>query len=575
MRNLFGFDSEYFDKYSGLSNFEKWKKFVSKSNVDMVLNRFTPFTKSKALKAPTTTVVSIDGTDIDGVDAPIAFHKYGKENKIYVNNNKVDKRLAKFAPEEQEAEFKRMMRGAYVARGDIESINNRTNIDNGSTRMHDLVKGVDDHGMTEDKLYLLQDIHRQILLAGQMIQQGCHVSDSAMEPLSTMAADDGLLSLSHTLATGVSSGNAWADNMKKRISECGKQRSEYNKWADEVNAKMQSDFGAINQQDMDDSEYKDVLDENLPLTPKYYVTTKPDKDNSDGKEACKVGNGKMEYNEEPQFVEPGNKNDTEFEETNDTLTQEDIDTVTQNYFFRDNEKVNNPVAWAKRDADMSRLAEALYESLVGKIGKRNSQSPAKRLNPRAIANDMNDNIYQSKVPLGGKKLDINLILDTSGSMSGYHIDDGVDIINCINKLALRGVITGNLMLTASGASSIIKLPVNDDLLPLISAHNGGEGYKHTIGLRWKELQQADYNVAITDGMLTDGHIDMTEMTKAGIDIVGLYTVRDATKNGVLRYSGSLKRWFTNSAVRKNAEEAIYYLIDNAILNYDMNPRNVA
>ena len=96
-----------------------------------------------------------------------------------------------------------------------------------------------------------------------------------------------------------------------------------------------------------------------------------------------------------------------------------------------------------------------------------------------------------------------------------------------------------------------------------------------MGLRWRELQAADYNVAITDGMLTDGHIDMKEMSKAGIDVVGLYTVHDAAKNQVLRYSGSLKRWFTNSAVRKNAEEAIYYLIDNAILNYDMNPRNVA
>jgi len=68
---------------------------------------------------------------------------------------------------------------------------------------------------------------------------------------------------------------------------------------------------------------------------------------------------------------------------------------------------------------------------------------------------------------------------------------------------------------------------------------------------------------------------MKEMQKAGIDVVGLYSVRSADGNQVTAYSGSLKRWFSNSAVRKNAEEMIYYLIDNSILNYEMNPRNVA
>ena len=572
MKNLFGFDGEYFDKYSGLSNFERWKKFVSKSNVDMVLNHFTPFTKAKALKSPTSTIVSVDGTDIEGVYAPIAFHNYGRENKIYVNNNKVDQRLAKFLPEDQEQEFKRMMKGAYVARSDISSLDNRTDVyANGNDLMRETMAKVS--SSEKLKLNALSDIHRQILLMGQMIQQGCHVSDSSMPPLSTEGANDNLMSLNHRLSTGVSSGNTWADDMHDEIYSMSKQRSAYNNWADRINDKMIKDFECDNQQKIDIEEVASALNPELPLTRKYYIVIQPKNEGENGKEACKVGNGQMKYNEEPQFVEPTKKNDSTFTETNDTLTTEDLTINTKKSFFKDNNKSRDPKGWAKRDEDMSLLAEALYESLAGKIGKRNSQSPAKRLNARAIANDMNDNIYQSQVPLGGKKIDINLILDTSGSMHGYHIADGVDIINCINKLAMRGVVTGNLMLTASVASAMIRLPVNPDLLPLISAHNGGEGYKHTMGLRWKELQTSDYNVAITDGMLTDGHIDMNMMSKAGIDVVGLYTIRDATKNSVLKYSGSLKRWFTNSAVRKNAEEAIYYLIDNAILNYDMNPRS--
>lgn len=235
MKNLFGFDGSYFDKYSGLSNFEKWKKFVSKSNVDMVLNRFSPFSKTKGLKAPTSTVVSIDGTNIDGVNAPIAFHKHGKENKIYVNNNMVDERLSKFAPEHQEDEFKRMMRGAYVARADIDSLNNRTDpLRSGNDRMQDVYNGTESHGMTREKLDLLAEVHRQILLAGQMIQYGCHDTNSDMEPLSPEATKDSLLALNHRLATGVSSGNTFADEAAKEIASMGRKRGEYNKWSDKI-----------------------------------------------------------------------------------------------------------------------------------------------------------------------------------------------------------------------------------------------------------------------------------------------------------------------------------------------------
>jgi len=571
MKNLFGFNPQYFDKYAGMSSHEKQRKWVSKANVDMVLNRFTPFTKSKNLKAPTQTIVSVGGTNIEGVDAPIAFHKHGKENKIYVNNAKVDERLSKFDIEDQEDEFKRMMKAAYVGRADIEAINNRTHPDDGGTVMNDLNHGVDDHGMTTPKMQMMCDIHRQILVMGQSIMHGCHSYDGTSE-LSELAAKDGVMSLAYSLSSGKKTGYKWSDDMYDKIHSIGKVRGDYNKWADKVLGKIKADFGTVNQQDMDESEFAAVLNTDAPLTNKYYYSVKPEKnDSEDGRSACSVGNGKMEYNEEPQFVEPDKKNDVKFEDANDTLTMDDMTTNTKDYFFRNPAKTADSDDWKNRDARMERLSEALYESLVGKIGKRNSQNPAKRLNTRALASDMSDNIYRSKVPLGGKHLNINLILDTSGSMSGYHITDAVDVINCINKLALRGVIEGNLMLTASGASAMVKLPINDDLLPLISAHNGGEGYKHTIGLRWKELKAADYNVALTDGMLTDGHIDQTEMKREGIEIVGLYSVRTENKAELTRFVGSLDRWFTKSAVKENAEEMIYWLIDNAILSYDQNP----
>ena len=485
-------------------------------------------------------------------------------------------KLKDISPEDRFNKFNTMMKGAYVARGDISTLNTRTKADQYSIEMQEALNS-SSIGLSEGKINSLREIERQLCLTGQLIQHGVHTVSNVTK-LSPLATKEDVLCLAHSLATGESTPNVWATHMIDDINNMGKSRSSYNVWADEIHKKILDDYNTINQQDMQENEFSDVINTRLPITNKYFRPVSPKDEKGHGKEACKVGDGKMEYNEEPVFAENERADsDESFKETNDTLELEDMSSVTKSKFFLDDNKKSEPEKWAKRDANMERLAEALYETLVGRIGKRNSNNPSKRLNMRAITSGSIDNIYRSTVPLGGKHLNINLILDTSGSMYGSYINDGVDVINCINKLAQRGVISGNLMLSASGGSAMIRLPVNDDLLPRISAHNGGEGFRHTMGLRWKELKEADYNVAITDGMLTDGYIDMKEMGKEGIEIVGLYSNRNLkdNKSEALKYSGSLKRWFSNSAVRSSAEEMVYYLIDNSILSYDANPRRTA
>ena len=124
---------------------------------------------------------------------------------------------------------------------------------------------------------------------------------------------------------------------------------------------------------------------------------------------------------------------------------------------------------------------------------------------------------------------------------------------------------------------MLALPISPELLPQIAAHNGGEGFRHTFAIRWKELKEADYNVALTDGHLTDGHIDKSDMHKEGIYVTGLYSVPSLSSNkkDSASYTNRLNAWFSKSAVRSSAEELIYYMIDQAILNYDMNPRSAA
>jgi len=573
--NLFGdIDHGYVDRYAGMGVNQRYKKLISKSNVDMVLNKFTPFTKTKNLKSNTSTNLSVEGTNIEGIESPVAYHGVNKSNKIYVNSLAMEEHLEALPADERDDRFKTLMKGAYVARADRDSIIKRCDISTMGAKARDVMNRStpSDPDFPPAKVRIAREMLRQTLVAAQQIIQGCHVPSGTAEVL-PMTND--FMDLCTSITNGTTPGSTWAQSMKDRLTTMSKKRSDYNTWADSLGSQLAIDFGDLVYRHNTVEYLAGMLDKQSSVTNRYYNIVKEPYE-KDSSEASKVGHGKIKAYDDPDFVDKPKANDEDFKKENDTLELDDMSETTKAYFFDTYRKLDMN-EWSKRDMKMTTLADALYDTLAGRIGTHVSQNPSKRLNTRALVSELSDNIYKSKVPLGGKHLELNLILDTSGSMGGYHIEDAIDVINCINKLALRGVISGNLMLSASGASAIMKLPINPSLLPKLSAHNGGEGFRHTMGLRWKELQHADYNVALTDGMLTDGHIDQKDMKAQGIEVIGLYTQRSIKKNPklALSYTNGLNEWFTKSAVRGDASELIYYLIDNACLNFDMSPRNVA
>lgn len=565
MKDLFGWGSGYVDRYAGLGNMEKYRKLVSKANVGMVLGRFSPFNKAKNVKASTKTIISYDGTNIQDTHGPIDFHPKG--NKIYVNNDAMTKYLEKFDEREREYEFINMMKRAYIARSEKESIESRFI----KSMNNDMLDDIYDKTTEERKMSAkgMVEVQRQVAIAAQCLIHGIPiVSDSSVRSDAALMHS---MDLAHALLSGKEPSSAWGEKMMKDLRAMGKTRGDYNAWMDAFKSACSIDSAGPLYEDTSYKAYEELLSDDIPLTRLYSASPKENNADCQGKSSCEVGNGRMEYNKEPVFAESEKKEDKTYTPTNDILKYDEISETHQMYFFADTPDVGQRSNWKHRDQKMSVLADALYESLVGKLGQNKSQSPAKRLNTKALVSDISDNIYISRQQLGGKHLTVNLILDTSGSMSGTYIEDGTDIINCFNKLAERGVIDGNLMLSCSGASAMMKLPIDPSLVSKLSAHNGGEGFKHTMAIRWQELKNADFNVAITDGQLTDGHIDKEEFAKNGISITGLYVHRGINndKAQVQKYTGSLSNWFDKSAVRSSTEEAIYYLIDNAILNYDM------
>ena len=213
---------------------------------------------------------------------------------------------------------------------------------------------------------------------------------------------------------------------------------------------------------------------------------------------------------------------------------------------------------------MEKLADELYESLKGRMGRLAGLMPSKRLSKRNIASGLTDKIYMSTTEEKGKYLNVNVIIDTSGSMSGQYIRDAKEVTYVMNILAERGIFKGNVILTGSSAHALIPMPMPRDRVNYIAANGGGEGIRECFRKFKPEMKQADFNICLTDGMLSDGHIDKEEMTRQNISITGGYV--NGTKETILEFTGSLNRWFHKSFVRPTTKELVLALVAQGVLH---------
>ena len=540
---LFNFglqEATYVDKFASFSQFDKFRKMNTRSNVNMIVDRFVPFTKAKNLKQPTKTIISVDETDIKGTSGAITMSvdDHGKNRNVVVNNDTLSFVMEDKVKREKEMEyFEGQMRYAY---GSFSALSRCTSL----TQQY--IKDLDDGNISET---YMETIEMAFNVANA-------VNNKYMPDIKNQYKDPILATVDTELGMFIDA--AINDDESNDLYKVAKKSGRSGKdWAG-IEAKLMQ---RINE----DISSKAALTcasqpEILPSLKVFKGGEPQPQDYNTGKEACSVGNGSVDYDESPSFSEAPTQKDNKFEMSNDTLDSPQKTENEDRYFF--NRRAHEDDLGLDK---LDHLVDALYESLSGRLGKKKSQSPSRRLNNRAISSDISDNIYVAKNPIDGKNLHVNLIVDTSGSMSGHYIDDAVKIVHVFNELAYRGVVKGNIMLSSSAASGMWKFPMDRRLVPKIAAHNSGEGFKHTMAIRWREMQQADVNFALTDGQLTDGHISLEDFEDIGIEVTGMHVIRGAKGEDLIRYNGGLKRWFSGSVVRSSAEECIYTIVDQGLL----------
>ena len=546
--DLFSFglqEAQYVDRFASFSNFDRFRKMNVKANVNMIVDGFTPFSAAKRLKTPTKTIVSIDDTNIDETEGGVTLscNSSGKSKTVIINNRDLAVELENVHEHKHFDYVEQNIKYAYGA------FSNQTRV---SAFLSSFTKDHADGNISDEYMQNIETAHNLMkavthdyvpdfsdTIIGYDSQAKCvpanEIDKFILHALNGVPV--GEKSLIHDVVSVSNKSSAAFADCEKALHDV---------ILDDLIAKI-----ATNDCNADAG--------TLPVLRVFNAHDKQPEEEDNGKEACSVGNGQVSYDESPSFSEAPTQKDNSFDLTNDTLDEQSTSNEDECFFRR--RDYENELELHKLD----HVVNALYESLVGRDGKKKSQSPAKKLNARAIASDISENIYVSKSPIDGKNLHINIVVDTSGSMSGDYIDDAVKIVYVFNELAHRGVVRGNIMLSCSRASGMWSFPMKRELVPQISAHNGGEGFKHTMAIRWREMQAADFNIALTDGHLTDGHISLDDFESAGIEVTGMYVVRDIKNSDITKYTGNLSKWFHNSIVRTSVDECIYSIVDQSIL----------
>ena len=227
--------------------------------------------------------------------------------------------------------------------------------------------------------------------------------------------------------------------------------------------------------------------------------------------------------------------------------------VKDNTFFSNSKRINS-----SREEKLKALANQIVKSFKGRISKQKTMIPSKRLVSKALVRDDIEKIYSNKRGDNSKHLKINLIIDMSGSMSGTPVRNALEMIYIFNEIASKGYLEGSVIWSETSSRCKANFPMPREFVMKMGSTGGGEGLGENLEHYKKELKEADTNICMTDGQLTNDPILKSMYEKEKIDIIGVYVNKDA--EDLTSYTGSLDRWFTRSLVRHTTEELCEKLI---------------
>jgi len=314
---------------------------------------------------------------------------------------------------------------------------------------------------------------------------------------------------------------------------------------------------------------KDAVTDEITNNPFEYRAGKSEKDDEDDAEEGEDGSAGskslsskgMEENSSSEHqnipLTEGNREEREysFEDTDLDIGGSIPQELKDNAFYGN--QYNEPMS-NHREQKLRALANQIVKSFKGRVSKQKTMIPSKRLVSKALCRDDIDKIYSNKHGNDGKNLNINLIFDMSGSMSGTPVENAIEMAYIFNEIAAQGHLSGNIIYSESSSRCKVTFPMPREFIKGMGRTGGAEGLGRNMQHYKKELKEADTNICMTDGQLCDDPILKQMYAKEKIEVIGVYVNEDA--KDLTEYTGSLERWFTRSLVRNTTEELCEKLV---------------
>ena len=222
-------------------------------------------------------------------------------------------------------------------------------------------------------------------------------------------------------------------------------------------------------------------------------------------------------------------------------------------------------------AEVQDILDSAIES--SGMSKMPSETPDKRLAIRNVVIGHHKEYLSNKM-MYGKKLNVVVASDRSGSMHGAPARDSAILITALNNLAhIYKELTVSILFSDDSEYALMDFPVgtkNDkDLLSFTNTH-GAEGLAENMDKELERLEKADCVFVYTDGDICSGNVDKPSYTAKGIELTGLYTATSGSKTRKLsvedynRHYNKNKAWFHNVIVSTKPTDLAEHMVDYMI-----------
>lgn len=201
-------------------------------------------------------------------------------------------------------------------------------------------------------------------------------------------------------------------------------------------------------------------------------------------------------------------------------------------------------------ARASKLADKLKPFFEAESRTVATLTPQRRISARHFA--VGRPYYRVKQLQGKARKKLLLEIDCSGSMGGFHIEEGKVLLAALSRLARQGYIEGHVLLSAGSPPrwELFELPMADEVIARIQGFAGAEGLEPTLKDNMAVVMDADYVFVYTDAQICDRPINKASLHRHGVYTWGLY----AGERG--DYLEEMQKYFDKAIMRDNAEALV-------------------